>query len=132
MDGEAGSAGGAALDRRARGNEAEEAAVRLLEANGYRVRERNFRCRHGELDVVAEKGDTLCFVEVRMRATAVWGDPSLTVSRGKQRKVVNAALHYLAARRLKDRMIRFDVISVVGQGGRARLEHIPDAFDAGM
>jgi len=120
------------VDRKGYGNEGEEAAVRFLESNGYRVRARNYSCRHGELDVVAERGDTVCFVEVRMRSTAVWGDPSHTVTFAKQRKVVKAALHYLLTQRLRDRMIRFDVISVVGRGERATVEHLPGAFDAGM
>lgn len=120
------------MDRKEYGDEGEEAAVRYLEQQGYRVRTRNYSCRHGELDVVAERGETLCFVEVRMRSTAVWGDPSHTVSFSKQRKVVKAALHYLVAHRLRDRMLRFDVISVVGRGERATVEHLPGAFDAGM
>ena len=121
-----------AVDRKGYGNEGEEAAVRFLESRGYRVRARNYSCRHGELDVVAEHEDIVCFVEVRMRSTAVWGDPSHTVSFAKQRKVVKAALHYLLTQRLRDRMIRFDVISVVGRGERATVEHLPGAFDAGM
>ena len=121
-----------AVDRKGYGDEGEEAAVRFLEARGYRVRERNYSCRHGELDVVAEHGDTVCFVEVRMRSTAVWGDPAHTVSFAKQRRVVKSALHYLLTQRLRDRMIRFDVISVVGRGERATVEHLPGAFDAGM
>jgi putative endonuclease len=121
-----------AVDRRGYGNAAEEAAARYLEERGYRIRARNFLCRYGELDVVAEHGDTVCFVEVRMRSTNVWGDPALTVSFAKQRRVVKAALHYLFAHDLRDRMIRFDVVSVVGHGERAVVEHIPNAFDAGM
>ncbi len=122
----------AAVDRRGYGDAAEAAAVRFLEARGYRVRARNFSCRYGELDVVAEQGDTVCFVEVRMRSSAVWGDPAHTVSFAKQRRVVKAALHYLFAHDLRERMIRFDVVSVVGHGEGATVEHIPNAFDAGM
>ena len=114
------------------GDEGEEAAVRFLEAQGYRIRARNYTCRHGELDVVAEREDTLCFVEVRMRSTAVWGDPSQTVSFTKQRRVVRTALHYLGAHGVRGRMLRFDVISVVGRGEGATVEHLPGAFDAGM
>jgi putative endonuclease len=121
-----------AVDRRGYGKAAEEAAARYLEERGYRIRARNFLCRYGELDVVAEHGDTVCFVEVRMRSTNLWGDPALTVSFAKQRRVVKAALHYLFAHDLRDKMIRFDVVSVVGQGERAVVEHIPNAFDAGM
>ncbi|ATB39132.1 endonuclease [Cystobacter fuscus] len=119
-------------ERKQYGDEGEEAAVRFLETQGYRVRARNYACRHGELDVVAERGDTVCFVEVRMRSTAVWGDPSHTVSFAKQRRVVKAAMHYLMAHGVRDRELRFDVISVVGRGERATVEHLPGAFDAGM
>jgi putative endonuclease len=118
--------------RREYGNAAEEAAVGFLEAQGWRVLARNWTCRYGELDVVAERGELVCFVEVRMRSTAVWGDPAHTVSFAKQRRVVKAALHYLFAHELGERMMRFDVISVVGRGERATVEHIPGAFDAGM
>ncbi|AKF81846.1 YraN family protein [Myxococcus sp. MISCRS1] len=118
--------------RREYGDEAEAAAVRYLEERGWRVRARNWLCRYGELDVVAEREELLCFVEVRMRSTAVWGDPAHTVSFAKQRRVVKAALHYLFAHELQGRMMRFDVIAVVGRGERATVEHIPGAFDAGM
>ena len=124
--------GGVEVDRKEYGDEGEEEAVRFLEARGYRVHARNYSCRYGELDVVAEREDTVCVVEVRMRSTAVWGDPSHTVSFAKQRKVVKAALHFLQAHRLRDKMLRFDVISVVGRGERATVEHLPGAFDAGM
>jgi putative endonuclease len=126
------SGGQAGESRRERGDEAEEAAAQLLERQGYRIRHRNFRCPWGELDIVAEKGEVVCFVEVRMRTTAAWGDPAHTVSFAKQRRVVKAALHYLLRAGLRERMIRFDVISVVGEGKGATLEHLPDAFDAGM
>ncbi len=122
----------ARAERRRLGDEAEQAVVEHLERAGYRIRARNFSCRYGELDIVAERGDTFCFVEVRMRSNAVWGDPSHTVSYRKQRKVVRAALHYLFAHDVRDKAIRFDVVSVVGRGGGARVEHIPAAFDAGM
>ena len=120
------------VDRRGFGDEAESAAVRHLESQGYRVLDRNYLCRQGELDIVAEQGELLCFVEVRMRSTAAWGDPSHTVSGAKQRRVVKAALRYLFERRVHDRAIRFDVISVLGRGPKAKVEHIPNAFDAGM
>ncbi|MFY2561813.1 YraN family protein [Corallococcus terminator] len=118
--------------RREFGDEAESVAVRYLEERGWRVKARNWLCRYGELDVVAEREDLVCFVEVRMRSSAVWGDPAHTVSFAKQRRVVKAALHYLFAHDLRERMMRFDVISVVGRGERATVEHIPGAFDAGM
>lgn len=120
------------VDRRAFGRGAEDAAAQFLERAGFRIRGRNFHCRYGELDLVAEKDGMVCFVEVRMRSHAAWGDPAHTISFSKQRKVVKAALHYLFAHELSDRMIRFDVVTVVGRGEKAQVEHLPGAFDAGM
>ena len=119
-------------EKRAAGDEAEQLTVEHLERAGYVIRDRNVLCRRGELDVVAEKGNVLAFVEVRMRATAVWGDPSMSVNYAKQRKVVLAAHEYCQRHRLFQRVIRFDVASVVGKGREGHVEHITDAFDAGM
>lgn len=120
------------FDRQRSGERGEALAAAHLSAQGYRIRARNFRCRQGELDLVAERDGVLCFVEVRMRATAEHGDPAHTISRSKQRKVVRAALVYLSQERICDRMLRFDVISIVGRGAAAEVEHLPGAFDAGM
>lgn len=120
----------AKTERRSSGDEAEQQVVEQLERDGWVIRDRNITYRQGELDVVAEKGEVLAFVEVRMRASNVWGDPAATVSRAKQRKVVLAAMQYVQQRRLHARAIRFDVASVVGRGPDARVELIPHAFEA--
>ena len=103
-----------------------------LERAGYRICERNWLVREGELDIVAERDEFLCFVEVRMRTSALFGEPSLTVTREKQRRVVRAALRYLQRKPAPRRMIRFDVMTVLGRGRNAVIEHLPGAFDAGM
>lgn len=118
--------------RRAVGDAAEQLVVEHLEREGYVIRDRNVLCRRGELDVVAEQGAVLAFVEVRMRSTAVWGDPSMTVTWAKQRKVVLAAHEYCQRHRLFARVIRFDVASVVGRGRGGHVEYIVDAFEAGI
>jgi len=120
------------VDRSRLGSEAEEQCAAWLERAGYRIRERNWLVREGELDIVAERDEFLCFVEVRMRTSAVFGDPSLTVTWEKQRRVVRAALRYLQRRPAPRRMIRFDVMTVLGRGAAAVIEHLPGAFDAGM
>ena len=122
----------ALTERKRFGQEGEGAAVAYLEREGYTGHDRNWGCRYGELDIVAEKDGYLCFVEVRMRSHAAWGDPAHTISFSKQRKVVKAALHYLMVHAQHDRMVRFDVVTVVGRGLEARVEHLPGAFDAGM
>lgn len=119
-------------DRASAGREGEALAEAHLVRAGCAILARNFSCRYGELDLVATQGETVIVVEVRLRSTAVWGDPAHTISRAKQRRVVKATLHFLRAHGLFDRMIRFDVISIVGRGEAAALEHLPAAFDAGM
>lgn len=102
--------------------------VEHLERAGFTIRDRNVLCRRGELDIVAERGPLLCFVEVRSRATGVWGDPSASVSWSKQRKIVWSAMEYCQKRHLFQRVIRFDVASVIGSD----VTMIEEAFDAGM
>jgi putative endonuclease len=119
-------------DRRGVGDEAEALVVEHYQRAGWTVRDRNVLCRRGEVDLVVEKGRALAFVEVRMRSTAVWGDPSQTVGRAKQRKVVLTALRYLQQHRILERVIQFDVASVVGRGRTGVVEIIPDAFEAGF
>ncbi|MBL9038392.1 MAG: YraN family protein [Archangium sp.] len=117
-------------NRRALGDEAEALVAETLERKGFTILARNVLARRGEVDVVASLGGVLCFVEVRMRSTARWGDPALTVSRAKQRRVVLAAMEYLQRHRLTGCAVRFDVASVVGRGADAHVELIPDAFEA--
>jgi putative endonuclease len=121
----------APVDRQRLGRGGEALAARLLEAQGFTIRASNVHVRGGELDLVAERGVLLCFVEVRMRSRACWGDPAATVTHRKQRRVIRAARRYLAAERIQGREIRFDVITVLGEGEGATVQHIPNAFDAG-
>ena len=115
------------------GDVAEQMVVEHLERDGFRIRDRNISNTFGELDIVAEKGELLCFVEVKARRTAVFGDPSMSVSSAKQGRVVRCAMLYVQQRKLADqRAIRFDVASVVGAGATLSMEYIPDAFDAGF
>jgi putative endonuclease len=114
------------------GSLGEDAAAELLSKAGYRIVARNHRCPRGEVDLIAEQGELLVFVEVRTRATAAFGSPAETVSLAKQRRVVAAARDFLARWRGPARGARFDVISVVDAPGAPVLEHIAAAFDAGF
>jgi putative endonuclease len=111
--------------RQARGKEAEQRAVDYLCGCGYRIVERNFRCKLGELDIVALDGDTLVFVEVRSRQSARFGTALESVSPAKQRQVARVAQVYLTKH--GPRLCRFDVIGITG----ADLTHVPDAFRLG-
>jgi putative endonuclease len=106
------------------GASGEDLATRALAARGYRIVERNFRCKLGELDIVACHGDVLCFVEVRSRANHHHGHAAEMVTRGKQRKVSRVAQAYLSSRQPRFARARFDVVAITGD----RVEVIQDAW----
>ena len=119
-------------ERRGRGDAAEDRAAAFLEAEGYTILDRNHHCRRGEVDLVAEKGEVLAFVEVRSGSGDVFGSPAETVGLAKRRRVIAAAIDWaMRARLLDERAIRFDVIALIDRGdGAPALEWIPGAFDA--
>ena len=91
----------------------ESAAAEELERRGYRVLTRNYHCRGGEADLVAEDGDTLVFVEVKARSDLRHGLPAEAVGWTKQQRLGQAALHYCVAHGVEDCPLRFDVVEVV-------------------
>jgi len=118
--------------RQERGRQAEEAAKHFLEAQGYEVLAQNFCCRAGELDLVVQKDELVCFVEVRMRARSKWCLPLQTITPQKQRRIVLAAMYFLRRHPCPGKALRFDVVSIVGEGPCADIEYLPGAFDAGF
>lgn len=114
----------------AEGAEGEELACRHLRALGCEILARNFRCRSGELDVVARDGAVTVFVEVKHRRTSSHGAGLESVTFGKRRRLVRAARLYAASRGLLETPLRFDVISIDEDGGVPRIRHDRDAFDA--
>jgi putative endonuclease len=113
--------------RKRQGQEGEDRAASLLQEKGYRVVDRNFKSRFGELDLIVEKEDLLVFVEVRSRASDWFSSPLHTINWSKQRKVVFSAMDYIRKAHVRERPLRFDVISIAGR----ELQHIENAFDAG-
>lgn len=115
--------------RRRLGDAGETAAAQELEALGYAILERNYRCRGGEADLVAAEGGDLVFLEVKTRTSLRHGLPREAVNWTKQQHLVRAAEHYLHTHEIEDRPVRFDVIEVVILNGRiAHVEVIRDAF----
>lgn len=112
------------------GESGETLACRHLESCGYRILERNFRCRSGEVDVVARHGDATIFVEVKERRGSSHGDGQEAVTFGKRRRIVRAARLFAAARGLSESALRFDVISIAWDAEGPRLRHEAGAFDA--
>ncbi|MFZ2960863.1 MAG: YraN family protein [Candidatus Ozemobacteraceae bacterium] len=115
------------------GKRGEEAAVAFLVGKGYRLIERNYRTRAGEIDIIAFDGETLVFVEVRARTSSRQGNPFETVTRSKQEKLIKMARWFLAARGIGSGVpCRFDVIGLLpGADGRLYPEHVTNAFQVG-
>lgn len=94
----------------------EQLAAEYLRENGYQILERNFRCKLGEIDIIALHQDCLVFVEVKYRTKADCGHPTDAVHRQKQVRISNVASYYLYThRQYADRNCRFDVVSIIGQ-----------------
>ena len=106
------------------GSGAEVLAVDLLRDHGLVVIERNFRCKAGELDIVAAEGDTLVFVEVRSRGDDRHGSAIDAIGVAKRRQVARVAAYYLALRVPAFTQCRFDVVAITA--GCA--EHLRDAW----
>lgn len=112
----------------ARGREGEELACRHLEARGCSILARNWRCRGGEIDVVARDGRTTVFVEVKDRGDVTWGEGYEAVTSRKRRRILLAARLYAASHGLEGTPLRFDVISIDRSSRQAQLRHDRDAF----
>src|SRR5262249_61863988 len=106
------------------GSGGEALACAGLERQGYRILERNWRCRSGEVDIVARQGAVTVFVEVKERRSPAHGLGVEAVTWSKRRRLIRAARLYAAARRLSETELRFDVGSLDGRG----IRHAPGAF----
>jgi putative endonuclease len=113
--------------RAERGAAAEERAARLMQAAGFTIVARNFRCRAGELDIVARRGPLLVVAEVRLRSSGLFGGAAASVNAAKRRRIVRAARYLIAQQpQLAALAVRFDVLAC--DRGAAALLWIEDAF----
>ena len=110
----------------------EDLACKYLQAKGYVILERNFRCRRfGEIDIVASKAGVLSFIEVKTRRSSRYGKPAEAVTLAKQRKIYRVAQYYLQMRGLASRIpvLSFDVVEIIIEGSAGmRLFHYPHCF----
>ncbi len=116
--------------RRALGRDGEAVAEAFLRARQWRILARNYRCRAGEIDLVALDGPVVVFVEVRSRRGARAGTPLESVDARKQAQVARVARHFVASRGWHDRDARFDVIGVRFDHEPPLVEHVRGAFEA--
>ncbi|TFG90433.1 MAG: YraN family protein [Syntrophobacterales bacterium] len=114
---------------REKGTKGEDLAVACLKKEGYRIIERNYRCRYGEVDIIAMDKKDAVFVEVKGRKSDTFGSPEQAIGPAKQKKISKVALHYLQEEGLGDHNARFDVVAIrfIPQGTRIQL--IRNAFD---
>ena len=113
-----------------RGKFGEDKAAEYLRNNGYSIIKRNFSCRFGEIDIIAENAGYLVFVEVKLRKNDRYGEAKEFVNYAKQQKIIKTASLFLA-RYETEKQPRFDVIEIYSPNGDSppvRINHIEDAF----
>ena len=104
------------MDRKQKGNRGEAIACAYLKEQGFKILEQNYRCKIGEVDIVARDGEYLVFVEVKYRKTAAHGLPQESVNFPKQKKISATAGYYLMTHNQCENVsVRFDVVSVLGE-----------------
>lgn len=113
------------MNRRSTGSAWEEQAAEYLEAHGMQIRERNYRNRHGEIDIIGAHDGYLVFVEVKYRSGRAKGYASEAVDHRKQRRICKVADYYRFVHRLGDKVsVRYDVVAVQ----ESHIEWIQNAF----
>lgn len=113
------------INRRRVGTDKEELAAAFLESRGLRILEHNFRCRQGEIDLIARDGEYLVFVEVKYRKSREFGDAAGAVGPAKQKTICRVADFYRLSRGLGEgTSVRYDVVAIQGE----EVRWIPNAF----
>ncbi len=110
------------------GKEGEARAVSFLKEKGFRVLQRNYRTVFGEIDIIAQEGGVLVFIEVKTRSGDLFGYPFEAVDRRKQEKMRKVALCYMKKLR-QEVPARFDVLSIHMEDGPGSIQHFRDAFE---
>ena len=108
------------------GKKGEDTATLFLKKKHYKILERNYRCRTGEIDIIAKDGSYVVFVEVKERKDDKLGMPSEYVTPSKQRKIISAARNYMTENEIVDLYCRFDVVEICGD----EINHMENAFQA--
>ncbi len=115
--------------KQAYGQGGETLATKHLRRMGYKILERNYRSRLGEIDIIAKHKGVLVFVEVKTRRSQQYGDPKWALTPAKQRKISMAALEYLKKHDAVSARARFDVVTIQQRTDKLQIEVIPNAFE---
>ena len=113
------------MNKREKGKEYEDKAAVFLEQNGYKIIERNFMVKSGEIDIIAEDGDTVCFVEVKYRKNLEFGFPGEAINLNKQKIIIKTSQLFIKKNKYNfDKNYRFDVVLILGN----KIELVKNAF----
>lgn len=110
------------------GKKAESLAALYLRLHGYRILDRNYHSRFGEIDIIAKKSSTVVFAEVKARGEGALARPACAVDASKQKKLIKTAQLYILYKNLDGFDMRFDVLELTKQGMRTVITHIKNAF----
>ncbi len=116
------------LLRKLLGREGEDRAAQYLSRRGYRILERNYRTKSGEIDLIALHEGAVVFVEVKTRTSGAFGAPELAVNSRKQRSMISTALVYIKQKRIHQMPCRFDVVAI-NTANEREIELIQNAFE---
>ncbi|NLJ88166.1 MAG: YraN family protein [Epulopiscium sp.] len=116
------------MNKRLIGDWGEDIALEFLKKQGVKIIEKNFSCKIGEIDIIAEEDDYLLFIEVKYRSDLSYGYPREAVTYYKQRTISKVALWYLKKYNLWHRSCRFDVLEILGKAPDLKITLIRNAF----
>lgn len=117
------------LNRKAIGSDGEKKAIVFLENQGFRILERNYRSKVGEIDIIALRDSLISFVEVKTRRSNDYGSPEEAVNKKKRRRIIRAAKYYLISHNLYDKKdVRFDVLALTRKKSSFEIEYFENAF----
>lgn len=102
----------------------EEAAVKAIKKQGYKVIERNYRTKMGEIDIIAKDGEYTCFIEVRLRKNNDFGSPADTIDIRKQQKIIRTAKYYAVIKKIYDTPMRFDAVLINADAKDGKLTNV--------
>lgn len=111
------------------GSKGESLAESFLKKQGYRIVERNFKCKFGEIDLIAYKKKVLSFVEVKTRLSSDFGEPIDAINKAKQKKLSRLANYYIYKKKIPSSVpCQFDVVAILLEKDKQGIQFIPNAF----
>ncbi len=94
------------------GSKGKKIACKSIKKNGYKIIEKNYRTKYGEIDIIAEQENTMCFIEVKARSSSDYGSPEEFVTKRKQKKLWRTSCIYINKNSIENKDFRFDVVAV--------------------